>query len=179
MDRKNKLSGVTILLHWFVASVMIIQLVSGFVMAGEVYSLYEIHKSIGVILSAFVVWRIFWRLRNGWPIPLYPNHQALVKWAHGALLFCSVLMLFSGMLYSGASGHGFGLFSFLIFPENHDETGLEVVPFSEFWMDLGLAIHIYAGYFISGLIVLHVLGALKHHFIDHDGTLRRMLGKSV
>jgi len=37
-------------------------------------------------------------------------------------------------------------------------------------------IHAWLGYLLLGLILLHVTGALKHHFIDRDATLVRMLG---
>ncbi|MCG8428633.1 MAG: cytochrome b/b6 domain-containing protein, partial [Chromatiales bacterium] len=39
--------------------------------------------------------------------------------------------------------------------------------------------HHYAGYAIIAGVVLHVVGALKHHIIDKDGTLGRMLGAKI
>ena len=49
-----------------------------------------------------------------------------------------------------------------LFPNQEDTAGL---------------IHEYLAYTIIGLTVLHAVGALKHHFIDKDDTLKRMLNK--
>lgn len=39
--------------------------------------------------------------------------------------------------------------------------------------------HGWGDYLIIGAVVLHIVGALKHHLIERDGTLRRMLGAEV
>ena len=86
-------------------------------------------------------------------------------------------MPISGMLFSGALGHGFGVFSWHLMPENPSLTKPgEVIAYSEFWANVGHTAHEVGGYLILGLLLLHVLGALKHHFIDKDGILKRMLG---
>ena len=43
--------------------------------------------------------------------------------------------------------------------------------------DLAGVVHKYAAYLVIGLTLLHAAAALKHHFIDKDETLTRMLGK--
>lgn len=45
--------------------------------------------------------------------------------------------------------------------------------------DIGGIIHEYTGKSLIAVISLHIAGALKHHLIDKDGTLRRMLGARV
>ena len=39
--------------------------------------------------------------------------------------------------------------------------------------------HEIAGKVMFVAFLLHVVGALKHHFMDKDGTLKRMLGKRI
>ncbi|MED5488196.1 MAG: cytochrome b/b6 domain-containing protein, partial [Pseudomonadota bacterium] len=39
--------------------------------------------------------------------------------------------------------------------------------------------HFYLGYTVIVALLLHIAGALKHHFVDKDGTLKRMLGKTI
>ena len=180
MDSKTKLSAWTMVLHWTVAAVMIVQLAIGFYMAGEVYGLYEFHKSTGVIVTFFVLWRIVWRIRNGWPDPLYQHLQTLALMVHWGLIGGTLLMPLSGMLYSGASGHGFGVLGWTIVPVQHSaENVVEVVPYSIFWMDFGYAVHSGLGYVLAGLITIHIAAALKHHCLDRDHTLLRMLGRQV
>ena len=72
----------------------------------------------------------------------------------------------AGWAYSSAAGFPivpFGLFQLPDF-----------VPVSEGLADFIKPVHKYAAYSLAALVVLHVAGALKHHFVDRDGLLRRM-----
>jgi cytochrome b561 len=53
---------------------------------------------------------------------------------------------------------------------------LRVIPRNEWLHDFLQHVHIVVAWILAGAIALHVGGALKHHLIDKDGTLRRMLG---
>jgi cytochrome b561 len=93
------------------------------------------------------------------------------------LLIGTLAMPLTGMIYSGASGHGFGIFSIGLFPSNYGPDG-QAIPFNAALSDAGQAMHGYIGYFVLVLTILHVAGALKHHFIDKDFTLKRMFGSA-
>lgn len=183
MDQVKRLSRLTIGLHWLIAVTMIGLIIIGLVMANfEEYDYYEIHKSIGILISGIIVIRVVWRIWQGWPEPVsdYARHEILLaKVVHWVLIVSTVAMPISDMMYSGASGHGFGIFGFHILSENPDplKPG-EVIPLSEFWGNVGQTLHEYIGYLLILAIVLHVAGALKHHLIDKDATLLRMLGKN-
>lgn len=72
-DTEIQFSPVTIILHWLIAFVMIGMLAVGFYMdIFHAYWLYPIHKSIGVIILAFILLRVVWRLKNGWPATAVP-----------------------------------------------------------------------------------------------------------
>jgi len=43
--------------------------------------------------------------------------------------------------------------------------------------DLAGTVHLWLAYTLIGLVVLHALGALKHHIFDRDRTLQRMLAR--
>ena len=47
------------------------------------------------------------------------------------------------------------------------------------WREAGIGhtLHWLAGYAVAAAVVLHVAGALKHHVLDKDRTLLRMLGR--
>ena len=68
VDTKQKLSSTTVWLHWIIAIMIIGLLIVGVYMEeNEVYRLYPIHKSLGVIVFGFVIIRVIWRIKNGWP----------------------------------------------------------------------------------------------------------------
>lgn len=49
------------------------------------------------------------------------------------------------------------------------------------WMtsdELALALHWYFGYGLAGLAILHAAAALKHHVVNRDATLSRMMGRA-
>jgi cytochrome b561 len=54
-----------------------------------------------------------------------------------------------------------------------------VIPRNEALHDFLQKVHIVFAWILAGAFALHGCGALKHHLIDRDGTLRRMLGARV
>lgn len=78
-DTKSQLSNLTIALHWVVGLSIIVLIIVGIYMSeNEVFELYPIHKSIGVLIFFVIVVRVYWRFVNGWlqPIREYnTNHQ--------------------------------------------------------------------------------------------------------
>jgi cytochrome b561 len=50
----------------------------------------------------------------------------------------------------------------------------DFVPVSESLADVLKELHELAAFAMAGLVLLHIGGALKHHFIDRDGLLGRM-----
>lgn len=179
---KRELGMVTIGLHWLVAISILTMLCLGLYMtAKQVWFLYPYHKSVGLLLVPIIVIRVIWRLKQGWPVPIshYSSiEQRLAKMTHWLLLILIVLMPLTGMIYSGASGHGFGIFGLELFTHQYTEAG-QPIPYSESWRDFGQTAHRYLGNCLIALIVLHIVGALKHHFIDKDSTLKRMLGGKI
>ena len=181
-DNQVRLGRVTISLHWFVAISMISMLILGFYMKNaEAWGLYHTHKSLGIILLSVILARVLWRIKKGWPehVGNYSHFELRAsKIAHWLLIIGTVLMPISGLILSAGSGHGFGIFTWPIFPPTHNDVG-EVVPFNADLAALGYFLHTYAGYLISATVLLHVVGALKHHYVDKDNTLRRMLGRGL
>jgi cytochrome b561 len=78
------------------------------------------------------------------------------------------------MVYSAASGHGFELFSLPLVSEKHGADG-NVVPRNESASNISSLLHTVFGYALLFFVSLHVLGALKHHFIYKNEILSRML----
>jgi len=178
-DSREKLSPVTVALHWLLGLAIIGLLAVGLYMhdlpKGEFRSwLYGWHKVIGTTVLMVAALRILWRWRSGMPKPVadYPQWQrSAARASHYLLLFATVLMPLSGAALSYGGGHPvpiLGLF----------QIGPPVAKI-EWLSSAGHAIHEYGGWALIGIISLHVAGALKHHLVDRDGTLRRMLGARV
>lgn len=176
------LSRRTIALHWLLALAMIAMSGAGLYMANfEVWALYPIHKSIGILILLPALLRAVWRLREGWPAALGHSsalQQRAAQAVHWMLLLSTLAMPLSGMMYSGASGHGFGIFGLQLLPEQPDpgRPG-EVLPLHAGLSDLAQNLHSLFGYLLIAALLLHVAGALKHQLLDRDGTLSRMLGR--
>ncbi len=103
-DTRHKLSGLTIFLHWIVGITIIALTIVGIYMnENEVFALYPIHKSIGVLIFAVIVIRIYWRFVNGWPQPVRAYkaiEHNLAKIVHWALIIATIIMPISGFIMS-------------------------------------------------------------------------------
>jgi cytochrome b561 len=180
MNKNLALSKTTLVLHWLVGITIIALIAVGIYMEEfEAWSLYPIHKSIGVIIFIFIVYRVIWRVKRGWPQPVsqYQKHEiVLSKLVHWVLIVGTLLFPISGMMMSGAGGHGIIVFGFELLASNYNQAG-EAVALNESMAGLGHEVHETLGKVMMVAIGLHIVGALKHHFIDKDDSFKRMLGK--
>ncbi len=184
MDSANQLSRKTISLHWLIAIVMIALLATGTYMeANQVFALYGIHKSIGVIIFIFALYRIAWRIKNGWLTTLgSPSVRMakLAKFVHYLLIIGTVLMPISGFVMSAAGGFGVSVFGLELVAANPDPANpREMIAHSESLAFAGHVMHGLGGKILILAVLLHIAGAFKHHLADKDGTLKRMLGRQV
>lgn len=178
MTTSGKLSFPTILFHWSTAIIMIAVIAVGLYMGdmprgpdkGEMIGL---HKSLGVIAFVFAAVRLLWRKKEG-AIPAIaemPRWQEIVaKSVHHLLMLATILMPVSGIMMNTGGGRALNVF------------GLELIAAGDKieWLgDLGGTLHHVTADVLLAVLALHVLAALKHEVIDKDGTIRRMLGKSV
>ena len=138
--------------------------------APEKYELYGIHKSIGIIVLVLFLPRLLWRFKSGHPGKM-PTHKTWEKHASNAASWALYILMFamplSGWIMSSAGGHGVSVFGLIDIPaivEKNKELG-----------GLFHDAHELMGKILQILIVLHVLGALKHLVIDKDLTLYRMV----
>ncbi|MDA4847266.1 cytochrome b [Hoeflea poritis] len=160
--------------HWIIALAMIGMLAFGiyiedFAPQGpEAGALLQTHKAIGVLVLVYGLWRVGWRLARGFlepaaPVPVWQDRIA--KLTHWVLIASVILMPLSGMTTSLFGGHDIQMFGLFIIPGFAENKAI-----SEIAADAHGAIANVLIFFI----VLHVAGALKHHFVDRDTTLVRM-----
>lgn len=177
----NKLSKMTMIMHWLVGFGMIALLAIGWYMATyEVYPLYHWHKSFGILIMLFVVMRVLWRMKEGWlkPVSHMSAVEALIgKLVHWTLLIATILFPISGMLMSGAGGYGLKLFNIELLAANVDPITNKTVALNKDLAGFGHEMHEILMWVLAVTVVLHVLAVFKHHFILKDRTLKRMLGR--
>ncbi len=161
--------------HWIVALAMIGMLGVGLYLgnlepAKETKDfLLPIHKSVGVLVLLYGVWRVVWRLYQGFPSPaanLPVWQERISRITHYGLLFCIIIMPLSGLMGSLFADRAVDVFNLFTIP-----------PITEikFLKSVSYALHRYVSYLLVAMVLLHVGAALKHHFIDKDTTLVRML----
>ncbi len=128
------------------------------------------HFLAGVIVLALVLPRLLHRLRNA-PPPIAPPIAAweagLSRLTHVALYAFLIVQPLLGLLTVFTGGHGLAI----------PFTGLQIP--SPMTADRDLShrledIHGWIGTIFYYVIGLHIAGALWHHFVRHDDTLRRM-----
>lgn len=190
-DSKQKFSTATVVLHWIVAITLFGLWPLGFYMARtRSYSLWPLHQSTGTVLLVVILIRLAWRISNGWPQPVsvYSRvEQVLAKAVHWTLVVALVVMPLTGLISGYAGGYDITVFGWQILPDNPNHAivaadaihKLRVNPRSEALHDFLQVVHIVVSRILAAAILLHIAGALKHHLIDKDGTLRRMLGARV
>jgi len=129
---------------------------------------FNLHKSLGLLFAGLLVLRLLWRLTNRPEphpdtLPVWQNR--LASGTQVLLYVLMVLMPLTGLLGASFSEEGVSFFGRALpqwFTPNHDRA--------EQFFELHEAI-IWA---LVALVSLHVLGALKHLFIDKDGVFQRM-----
>jgi len=169
--------GLTsIVLHWLVAVTVIGLFCLGLWMTELTYydAWYNrgpyLHKSIGFLLFAVLILRLVWRRVNPPPAPLEghaPWEKKLAHWVHVGLYFMLIVIMLSGYFISTADGRGIAVFNWFEVPAF--VLGIEQQE------EVAGTVHFYLAVTMMSLVALHAAGALKHHFIDKDETLRRML----
>ena len=183
-DTQQQFSHLTLLLHWLVGLTMIAMLAMGVYMAEtSTYSLYAWHKAIGFLIIFIVIPRVIWRMMNGWPKPAsnYSSlEHSLASITHWVLLLGTIMMPISGFLMSALGGYGVNVFGWDVVAFNPDPANPgQALAHNATVAGINHTIHEWLGYTLIGAVLLHVAGAFKHHLIDKDGTLKRMLGFKI
>jgi cytochrome b561 len=177
--RTDHYPGTSKLLHWLVAACVLttapVAIAMGRVPQGPTQDfLYNIHKSLGVLILILMVLRLINRIVVGAPMPdplIEPWQKAVSSAVHGSIYVLLVALPVVGFIannFYGAPTPFFGLFS--------------VPPL--FAKNEALAEQLFAGHRLAGflliiLVAMHIGAALFHHFIRGDNVLRRMLPRAM
>ena len=181
----NRYTRIAMLLHWLVALLIAANLALvwtvGWFPDAMVRPVIDTHKSIGITVLGLVLLRVLWRLTHR-PPPLprsYPRLERIGAHTAHLLLYGLILgMPISGWIHDSAfkdaPAHPLRLFGLVPWPRIGPIMALDPATKEHvhaFWFQ----VHATLAYALYALVALHVLGALKHQFIDKEPELDRML----
>jgi cytochrome b561 len=167
---------VSIFVHWLVALAATGLFVLGMWMVDlDYYDPWyrrapDIHKSIGILLLLVMTVRLGWRWVNPSPhaaAGVSRSESRVAAVVHGLLYTLLFAVMLSGYLISTADGRPIQVFDWFEVPA--------IVSGIDGQEDFAGAVHWYLASILIALAALHALAALKHHFLNGDNTLQRML----
>lgn len=168
-------------LHWLMALIWISAWLIGYIgvtWRAELnvdHVLTTAHKAIASTLLFLIVIRVLWRLTHpapALPASMSPLMQRAAHWGHFLLYALALIALpLSGWTWSSIADKPVMVLWLFQLPPL-------VAPHPEYY-DLAKQVHVYTAWCMGGLIVGHILVALKHWFIDKDGVMETMLFKKI
>lgn len=175
MTPAARYTGTAITLHWLAALLIFTTFPLGVYMHGLVLSPFKLklisyHKWLGVTIFLLTVVRLAWRATHTPPplpetIPLWQQRAA--QGLHHLLYMLLLVIPLSGWLMSSAKGVPVVYLGLVQLPDLVDKD--------KALGDLLAEVHQALNFGLLLLVGLHIAAALKHHLIERDATLRRML----
>lgn len=164
------------LLHWSMAVIIVTLITLGLWMTDLTY--YDpwyrkaplLHEGLGVIAFILLLLRLIYR----WYDPPPPLTKNLKPWerlaaqiTHNSLYLLMAIIPMSGYFITTAKGLPVEIFGWISIPALFNK-----IPHME---DSAGNIHLFLGLTLASLVLIHLAAGLKHHFIDKDTTLLKML----
>ena len=161
--------------HWLVVLLFFAQLALGLFMSrisndALQSAFYTLHKSLGLLILLVMIVFVLWSLTSikpKWPVSMSCWERSTAHSIHGLLYLLLLAMPLSGWLLATAAGHPPNFFWLVTVP-------MPGINISESLAELGGTLHLIFVWLICFLVGIHILAALKHHFISKDNILRRM-----
>ncbi len=174
MVTQHSYTRTAIALHWLAALLIVANLALGVSMVELPLSplklrVFSWHKWIGITVFLAATARFLWRLSHPPPPPVaMPEWQRRAAAAtHAALYVLMLAIPVSGWIYSSSTGVSVVYLGLVPLPDlvAKDKALAAVLKAVHITLNLGLV----------ALVAVHVGAALKHHLVDRDGVLPRML----
>ena len=128
---------------------------------------FNLHKSIGVTLFALIILRVLWRFTHKPPALLASLknwERKLAKVGHHLLYLLMIAVPVTGLIMASYSKYGVKWFGMSLISGHGDDAMRKIYEQA----------HEIIGIVLLVVVALHILGALKHKFIDKDETMKRM-----
>jgi cytochrome b561 len=173
-DTAQRYSTTAIALHWLTALLIVCGFTLGLSMVGlpisrQKLQWYAWHKWIGITVFLLTCARLAWRLWNPAPaLPAMPAWQVRAAlMSHCAFYALLLAIPISGWTFSSASGVQVVYLGLVPLPD--------LLPKDRQTAAVLVIVHQTLNFTLLALVCLHTAAALKHHFVDRDAVLARML----
>ena len=176
MPTLQRYTRTAMTLHWLIALSIVVAFLLGLIMSDmpgltmTKLKYFSWHKWLGITIFMLAVARVLWRATHPAPPQLasLPIWQRLAaSWTHRLLYLLILVIPLTGYFYSLAAGVQVVYLGLIPLPV--------LIAKNPALAEILKNAHTVLNFSMAGLVALHILGALKHQFIDRDGTLARML----
>ena len=171
----EKYGPIALLFHWTIVVLIITQFAlairaDDLPRGAALLATLTLHKSIGITIFSLAILRLVWRWVN--PVPAMPStaprwQHLAAKISHAALYGLLLVMPIFGWMMSSARNFPVSWFGLVTLPDLVKPNKQAYEFFHDGHETLGTILLV--------LAILHAAAALKHHFIDRDEVLLRML----
>ncbi|WP_188063412.1 cytochrome b/b6 domain-containing protein [Sphingobium sp. KCTC 72723] len=173
----QRYSLTAIILHWAIAALIAFQISVGWALEGlgaRGFSLYQLHKSVGIMILALTLVRVAVRYWKPRPAKLEGGWQgALASGVHLGLYAFMIAGPLTGWALVSTAKVKVPTLIFGAIPLPH-------LPLPASVHGLAKGSHGLIAWIGIALVALHVAGALRHHFLMRDGLIWRMVpGRST
>ena len=161
--------------HWSIVLFLTFQIPLGLYMTElplgtDKLETYSLHKATGMIIFTLAISRLLWSMFSTRPplprsTPLY--EKIFVKVLQGILYLVVCLMPLSGWMMTSAAGYPLSIFGLFTLPPLIDANKALVDGF--------IRMHVMQSWILMGAIALHFAGAMRHHVLLKDDTLKNIL----
>lgn len=167
-------TATAVALHWAAALLIACNVALGLSMVDLPFSPQKFrwfgwHKWIGITVFLLASARLVWRALHPPPAPVampaWQQHTASI--VHGLLYALMLAIPVSGWIYSSSTGISVVYLGLFPLPDlvGKDKALAETLK----------AVHVTLNFALAALVFVHVGAAIKHHWVDRDGVLPRML----
>lgn len=180
---RTRYDAVAIILHWTMAAGVLALIAIGLTMThaslapGRLFSLYQLHKSIGITILLAALLRLGWRLLHQPPeLPesMPPAEKSAAAGVHWLIYVMLLALPLSGWALVSASPMGIPTILYGVVPWPHlpllgdltDKAGAERTI---------VLVHAWGAYAFAVIVLAHAGAALRHRYVLHDDVLARML----
>lgn len=174
-NSNDRYGAVAQTLHWLIVALIVVQVTTALLAHDLPFGPHKAallgrHKSFGMTILMLMVLRLGWRLVNpapGLPQAMKSHERGLAHASHYALYIILFAMPLSGWLMSVAKNYPVSWFHLFTWPNPVRPDAALAENMQE--------IHETLAWTLGGVVTLHILAALRHHFLLKDDVLRRML----
>jgi polyisoprenoid-binding protein YceI/cytochrome b561 len=170
----SRYSAAAIALHWLLAAFLALQLALGWRLedmgqGAAAFAAFQLHKSIGIAILLLSLARLSLRIALPPPPPLpdKPINLLLARAVHWLFYLVMIGGPVSGWIIASTARIKVPTLVFGVLPWPH-------LPLGRGWHEPAEVLHGALGWLLAGLVVLHIAGALRHHWLRED-LIGRML----